>query len=146
MSCLGEVLGGAVPHQFFHKEKTYKVSLITQAVKLAYERHLYGKAKEAAAGMRELMNGEEYRQHLKELNDSYIMGEYAFESKRGLEYMQTAPGVLALASLLFDTDEMTLMKLVGERPDDVSSLIQLLVKESFPAEEGVQQETGEQKN
>ena len=135
MSVLTEALGGT--HEFIHKGKVYRVSLITQAIKAAYEDRLFAKAKEAALAMRQLMPREDYQAHLRQLNDDYIKGEYAFESARGLEVMQKVPGTVMLCSLLFGIDEMEVLKLVQERQEEVTSLLQLIIKESFPqGEEG----------
>jgi hypothetical protein len=49
MSELSSALGGSVPnHQIVCNGKTYHVSLITQAVKVAFERTLYQKARVAS--------------------------------------------------------------------------------------------------
>ena len=133
MSVLCEAL--ATPHEFIHKGKTYKVSLITQEIKAAFERRLFAKAKEAARELKSLMTSEEYQAHLRKLNDEYITGDYAFVSERGLAHIKTVPGMVMLCSLLFDCEEMELIRLVNERQDDVMALIQLVIKGPFPTPE-----------
>lgn len=140
MSVLSEVIGNSVPHEFIHKGKTYKVGLITQGIKCAFERKLYARAVEAASLMKEAMTATEYQEHLAKLRDDYATGEYAFESNRGQKSLQTIPGIIAICSLLFHTDELDLIKLVNERTADIVSLLQLLLKESFPTEEATEED------
>src|SRR5581483_7298486 len=133
MSTISECL--ATPHEFAHKGKTYSVSLITQNVKAAFEKRLFGRAREAASAMRDLMSTEDYRQHLKALNDDYIAGQNAFESERGIKAVQTINGMVSLCSLLFDIDEQEMLKIIVERKEEVTSLVNLIFKESFPLDE-----------
>ncbi len=146
MSALTECVGTSVPHEFVHRNKTYSVQLITQAVKAGYEKKFFARAKEAAAAMRELMDKADYSKHLKELNDDYISGAYAFESPKGLAALQTVSGMLILCSLLFGCDETELLQLVNERREEVTSLIELLIRESFPVQEEADPLTGSQGN
>ena len=133
MSTINECLG--TPHEFTHKGKTYQVSLITQNIKAAFEKRLFARAKEAALTMRDLMTTEDYRQHLKFLNDDYIAGQYAFESDRGIKAVQTINGMVSLCSLLFNVDEQEMLKIIVERKEEVTSLVNLIFKESFPIDE-----------
>ncbi len=122
----------AGPHEFDHKGKTYTVSLITQNVKLAFEKGLFARAKRAALELRDLLSPEDYLAHVKALNDDYISGQYAFESERGLAAVSTISGMVLLTSLLFGCPEDEVVPILTERKDEVIGLIQMIFKESFP--------------
>jgi len=134
MGVLGECLAEA--HEFVHKDKVYKVGLVNQAVKLKFERALFHRAKEAALEMRDLMTPDEYRDHLKQLNDDYIGGQYGMDSPRGLEVLRSVQGGITLVALLFGVDNAEAVQLIMERKDDVTALLQVVLHESFPAMNG----------
>jgi len=131
MGVLNECL--AAPHEFVHKDKIYKVSLINQAIKLKYEQAMFARAKEAALVMRDLMDASQYRDHLKQLNDDYISGAYGMDSPRGLETLKSTWGGVTLIALLFGIDNHEAVKLLTERKDDVTALLEVVLHESFPA-------------
>ncbi len=134
-------------HEFEHKGKVYKVRLVDQEVKDAYGKALYKKAREAAAGMRELMTPAEYGEHLKRLNDDYIAGKYALESDFGLKMMHNTTGGLLLVSILLGVTEMDAMKVLAERKTDVAGLLDVVLRESFPdVPQGEGQPDGESKS
>lgn len=130
MSVLPEIL--ATPHVFEHRGKTYKVALVDQNVKAAYENYLYARAKEALKQSRDMYTGREYMQAVGRLNNDFIAGKYAFLSKRGAGSLKTPQGVCKLMSLLFDVDEQEMWLLIGERSEDVTSLLDVIMAESFP--------------
>lgn len=128
-------LGGT--HEFEHKGKIYHVSPITYRVRLDFERKQYRSACEAARNMREcdLMTKEEYSGHLQKLNDNYISGQYSLVSDFGAKSLQTPKGIVLLCSLLFNCDENEMLDLMIEREQEVTSLIDIIIKESSYSKE-----------
>lgn len=135
MSVISECVGPLCPHEFVHKGKTYQVRHVDQEVKAAFEKRLFGKAKEAALLLKECMTADEYREHLKKLNDDYIAGEYALESSRAIAMLGRDHGGLLLISLLLGVPEMEALRLLAERKDDLAGVLALVVRESFPTPE-----------
>jgi hypothetical protein len=129
MGALGEILGGH--HNFVHRKKTYRVGMVDQNAKLAYERWLFQRARDVARDLRVCMTAEQYAAHLKELNDAYLEGEYAFESERGRKSLGTFKGMLSICSILWGCDEAEMLLLIKERSEDVSSLLAVVLRESF---------------
>src|SRR4051812_30721534 len=99
MSALSKVLGSSVPHEFIHRDKTYKVSCINHAIKCAFERKLFARAKDALAQMKDILTPKEYEDRLDKLNDEYFDGEYSLESVRGQKALQSVQGMLSLVAL-----------------------------------------------
>jgi len=142
MGVLNECL--AKPHVFEHKGRKYKVSLVNQKIKLQYEQAMFARAKEAAIVMKELMSGDDYRAHLKQLNDDYLIGAYGMDSERGLQTLKSTWGGITLIALLFGVDNHEAVQLLTERKDDVTALLQVILHESFPAmEEGAEKKVEE---
>lgn len=134
MSALSQVLGNAgAQHTFDHKGKTYKLRMLDQAAKDAFQKHLFGKARAAAMELKSAMDQEAYAEHLAKLNDDFILGEYSLESNRGQKYLQTTAGQLFLASHIFGADDMELVNVMMERADEVVALVKLVLQESLPA-------------
>lgn len=133
MSVLSQVLGGAgEPHTIQYKGKTYQVRPLDQKAKDAFQKRLFASARESAAGLKDLMTPEQYDAHLLKLNDEFLLGEYALESKRGLAYLQTTAGRLAIAAILLNATDYEVMCLLAERGSEVGSLVALTLKESLP--------------
>lgn len=110
--------------------------MITQKVKLAYERHLFQKEVEAVRLLRDAMTADEYLGQLEKLRQLYAKDYYAFLGKRGQKSLKTVPNMLFLCSLLWgvaDDDEMLI--LLKERQEDVSHLLSIIIKESFQIED-----------
>ncbi len=131
---LGAVLGGE--HLFRHNDKEYRVRLVTHDVLLAYERALFTRARDAARELRSCMTPEEYQSHLQRLNDGYMRGEYSLQSELGQATLKTAPGMISLCALLWQVSEDEMLRLLTECGPEVASLLEAVVKESFPAKEG----------
>lgn len=129
MSNLTSVVTG--PFEFKWRDKTFQVQHITQKIKSEYERKQFTRARDAAVLLKECMSKSEYIQHLKDLNDDFISGEYGLESAKGLKYAQTNKGVLLLCSLLWQTDEETMMQILTDKQEEVKSLLDCIIKESF---------------
>ncbi len=137
MSALAEALGNKTPAHVFHHtssdgaEKVYQVRLVTQAVKVAVEKRLYDRAREIVRDEKPDLTPEEYESRCRALARDYQLGEYAMESERGQAYLKSRAGVIHLAALLFQCDEMEMVRLFGERQADVGTLLQLVLRESF---------------
>lgn len=128
MSVLGEMLGGT--HPFEHDGKIYNVKAITQDVKVAFEKSLFFKAKDAALALRDLMDREQYAAHLDKMNNDYLSGKYRFDSKRGKSALQ-GNGLFVLLAMLFEVDEQTMMRIAKDKAQEVVALFRLITKESF---------------
>jgi hypothetical protein len=130
MSTLGEVVGGS--HELSHNGVTYKISLITQKVKVQFERHLFAKRKECLLQIKEMMDSKEYADALEQLSKDYMAGLFAFEGKFGVEFIGTEPGQVYLVSLLFGiADEQEALRLIKDKAQEVTSLLRLVIKESY---------------
>lgn len=143
MGTLSECGGATTPHQITHDGKTYTVGLVTQEVKIAFERKLFAQARDAALALKECMTPDEYRQHLKTLNDDYISGKYALESERAVSLLQTPKGCLLLCGLLIGADETELLRLLVRRKDEVTAMLEVVLRESFPQPEAGEEVTAD---
>lgn len=135
MSALAEVLGNSAPgHPFVYDGKTYAVSLVDQHVKVGVEKRLMADAREILRMEKEdtEMSDDEYSKQRRLLNADYQAGEFAFESERGKRYITTQRGALHLSSLLFQVDEAEMLRLMAARGPEVSALVDLVLRESFP--------------
>lgn len=160
MSVEGETLGGS--HPFSHNGKDYKVSLINKRIKVAFERALFKKAREAlketrpdyderaaeeAADLPEIKDKDKrdkavaevyakhaaaYKARQDELEDQYTCGDYTFESAKGQKAIGSAPGMLLLISLTFGVDIEEAFNLLTTAGEEVQAMIKLIIRESFP--------------
>lgn len=126
MVTVSEVLGGhAAPHVFEHGGRRYKVGLITQAVKSAYERWLIDRAL-AAAG--------EHALAISVVTRDVAKGVYGYHGKVAAESWAEQDGIVKLASLLFGTTEADMVDLLTARPVEVKNRVLVAILESTPAE------------
>lgn len=145
MGVTSEILGNAgAAHVLEHNGKVFKVRLIDQAVKSAFEKRMYERAKHGLIELRDAMTKDEYFARLRELGDNYEAGEYELLSERGLKFIQTTQGVKFLLALLLDCSEEELFSLLTSKGKEITSLINLVIRESFPGLE-VAPEGGETK-
>jgi hypothetical protein len=155
MSDLSQSAGNAgEPHIFEHNGKKYAVSLIDDLVKDAFAKRLFKKAREAemlcksdyvivtvdAKGVKH-EDTTEYDRRLDRVNQRFVDGEFDFltwiteaqekakteEGKRRLR-----PIMMLLCCLLFKIDETEMTKLFIECEKEITSLVMLIIKESFP--------------
>lgn len=132
MSELSAALGGAAPsYTLVVDGKTYTMGLITQAAKVAFEKALFNKAREAARMMKEDW-GDEYGAKLDELSEKFQEGEFSLEGARGQKSLGKPWGVVMMLSILLGVDQQETMKLMTTHSDELVSLFKLVVKESFP--------------
>lgn len=142
MSELSSALGGDAPrHVLTVNGKTYTLSLITQGVKVAYEKRLFHKARMALSEVRAFVDKDYYENRMDELIHDYKTGGFAIESEYGQTMMKSASGVLLLLSLLMGErkgddivplpeSEVTMVLVSAET--ELLSMLSAIVSESFP--------------
>lgn len=121
-------------HTFAHAGKTYHVSRLTQDKKNAFADISKAKTMAAVTRMRGLLDAEEYETAYNEAMDRINGGAFAFHSPFTQKALKTHGGVLQLACVLFGCGEEEMIKLFRERGKDVRALIDLVVRESNPAD------------
>lgn len=132
MSVYNTALGNSGPKRTFeHDGITYELHYVDQGMKAAIENHLYDKACDALKIAEKLYSREEFAEKRTALCDAYESGEFAFESKRGLAFIQSEPGALKIASLIFGLTEMQIMKLFVARMKDISQIIKEILEASL---------------
>jgi hypothetical protein len=132
MSTMASALGGAGPlHEFEWEGKTYRVRYLDQSLKLAFQQHLFRQAREAIQLSKEDYGPETYAARLEALNDAYTLGEFAFESPKGMAFLNSSAGKIKLVSLMLSVDEMTALLIFKEKGDEIGSLIALVLRQSL---------------
>lgn len=130
---LSAVLGNSVPgHTFDHNGKTYTLRYIDQAMKDAFQKHLFAQARIAAGELRSLMTPEEFAKRLDQLNSDFVLGEYAIESKLGIRFLSSQTGWIWLASHIIGCEFGEVVVLLKDRGAEIAALIQLVIAESMP--------------
>lgn len=122
----------AQPHEIEWNGKIYKVRLIDGNVKASFERRLFNRARANEDLFKEGRTPEEHKAKLDALADDYLCGAYDIMSPRGLRYMQSHPGMAFLASLLIGCEEKEVYGLVVQKSVEFISLLEVILKESFP--------------
>ncbi len=102
-----------------------------QQVQTRFEKALFEKAKEGASAMRDLMDRADYLDHLKQLHESYLCGDFQLAGAKGQKAIQTLAGMKLLVSLLLGVDESQALKLAKTHQDDVNRLVRLVCKETI---------------
>jgi hypothetical protein len=144
MSALSETLGNdGPPHELEHNGKTYKVKLIDDYVAAEFEKWLFKQAKRALSTDKDELSPEEYRQKLAALNEEFTDSAYSLMSPRGARALQSPQGMLVLSSMLFGCSQLEMAGLMVDQPQEVVSLIQLVMRESFPSMTNGKAETKE---
>jgi hypothetical protein len=133
MSALAEALGNAVPHEFIDEGKTYKVNMVTPAVQLAFEKHMWALARETARDLKDLMSVEEFERHIDKISKAYQAGGYSMKSDSGAQFIATPRGVVWLIMQLFGVDDNTALDLLVRREQELSDLVNVILCESIPA-------------
>jgi hypothetical protein len=142
VSELSQALGGAAPkHRIECNGKVDPVGLVTQGVKVAYERALYEKARAALAGVRRDVDKDYYERRMDALVEKYQDGSFAMESEFGRKALQKPGGSILLLSLLMGTTgpdgvtplpELEVITLVSQKPEEVGAVFKTVIAESFP--------------
>jgi hypothetical protein len=131
MSELSQSIGGP-PFKVTIGDKTYSVGLVTNDIKIAYEKALYAKGREAVVSLRQDLTSEEYIAMMTGLADAHGNGDFAIEGKRGLKALSSPRGSFLILSLLFNVDESELLKIILADEAQVMSVFKAVLKESFP--------------
>ena len=133
MGVVSEVLGNhGAPHTIDWNGKSYRLSLVDQRVKSAFEKARLAKAKEALAEMKDVLTPEEFARRLDAKIKQYEDGEFEIFSKDGMAFIRTVPGMRLLLSLLIDCDQNELMGLLVAKQQELVKLVGLILRESFP--------------
>ena len=140
MGVVSEVLGNhGAAHTIDWNGKTYRLRLIDQVVKSAFEKARLAKAKEALATLKDVLTPEEYNARLDAKIKQYEAGEMEIFSEEGMAFIKTMPGMRLLLSLMIDCEANELMGLLLARKEELIPLISLILRESFPGIEMTQQ-------
>lgn len=148
MSELSNALGGSAPkHNLICKGVKYPVSLITQAVKVAYERALYEKARTALADIKPIVDKDYYERRMDALVERYESGGFAMESEFGQKALTKPGGSILLLSILLGIPaksattgepiiipmpELDVVNIVSQAPEETALVFKTVVAESFP--------------
>lgn len=134
MSELGNALGGSgSKHPLTIGGKTYHVGLVTQAIKLAYERALYARAREGLAALRGDLDGDMYAEGMFKLSEKYEDGEFALEGERGKKTLKSPHGVTLILSLLMGVDQQEVLQCLLTDETQVQNVFRSVMRESFPS-------------
>lgn len=131
MSDLSAVLGNAgAPHQITHGDRTYTFSFITQRVKSAIEKRLYARAREQVYLDGGLLTPDERAAELEKARAKYERNGFSFYSEAFVQSLDTPKGCLLLLEVLTGETEEDVMTLLANRPEEVKSVLRVVVQES----------------
>lgn len=132
MSDLNVALGqSGAKHTITVDDVTYPVSYVDQKAKTAWAKWLFSKEREAEEMGKANYTEEEYQKRLEKLNKRYLMGEFELIEELSMTVIKTRTGMLKLCSILFGVDEMTMLNLMIAKGQEITSLVQLILKESL---------------
>lgn len=141
MSVLGKTLAGnteASQHVLDVLGKRVPVKLIDQGVKMGFARRFYADAVARCEADYEAAPGEDTKHaaDLDELKDDYHAGKFDLLSKRGCKALSEPEGIVRLLSLLTSLSRAELFAVVRDKAEaaKVSSLVSIIIAESFPDE------------
>lgn len=129
---MGQALGAA-SYSLEHGGKTYAARLLSQAEKAAYEDVLTGRALRMLESMRRVYTAGEYEDERVALLDAIKVGEFGFHGPLAVESLKTPGGMLSLAAILFGLDESEAFRLMAERREEVSAILNAVLAASLPA-------------
>lgn len=143
MSELSSALGGSAPkHHISYNGVSYPVMLVTQGVKVAYEKALFQKVRDGLAQIRETVDKDYYEKKMDKLVDRYEEGEFAMESEYGKKTLGKPGGSLMLLGIILgkkqpDGDiipmpQLDVMNLIAAKPEEVAAVFRAVIIESFP--------------
>jgi hypothetical protein len=133
MSELSKALGNSgAAHEVECNGKVYRVKLIDQGVKVAFEKKLYQHAKDAVVALRKDLDSDQFVEMLSKLTTAYEQGEFAMESARCRKIMKTPKGSMILMSLLLGCDEHEALLVMSQKPQEFKQVLDVVIKESFP--------------
>lgn len=120
----------ATPFDFIWRDKTYKVSPITQNIKAKFEQKIYGEALNGAAQMKKILKPDEYIDFLQTLNDRHTGGFFSWSNPK---WLQTTRGAVILACLCWDIDEETLDQMAREKTPEMRAVFRKILQEASGA-------------
>lgn len=142
MSELSNALGGSGPkHEISCAGKTYPMMYVTQAVKDAYGKALYRRAREALTLIRNEVDKDFYESRMGALVDRYTDGQFAIESEYGKRSLEKPGGSILLLSIMLGTkngpdiipmSELEVVNIVSQAPEEVKAVFKTVIAESFP--------------
>lgn len=147
MSELSAALGDSAPkHHILCGDKRYPVRLVTQAVKVGFEKLVYEKARAATASIRDITDKEHYHKLINDLLEMNKKGGFSMEAPYGKEVMESPSGAIVLLSLLMGSmcadgktiepmPEMDVLKIVAQAPDETNLILRTVMQDSFPGVE-----------
>jgi hypothetical protein len=121
-------------HELKVGDKVYQVSKLDRELKTQWQRRLFGRAKDTAREMKDLLDRKDYADLLKDLANDYTTGLYDFDGQKSLDFMQSQSGALALACLLFGVPEEEMIGIMLKAETEVASIIETVLHESYPDE------------
>ena len=139
MSELSQIAGNhGVPYSLETPDGTVTFSLITQAVKIEFEKALYAQAKDALREDRAEMGDEWYERKLDALREQYEAGEYAFESERGKKALRNATWAVRFLQMITRLGGTPLtwekaLDLMASHGAEVKNILAQVLKDSFPS-------------
>lgn len=145
MSELSSALGGSAPkHRITAGGRSYPVSLVTQTVKVAFEKALYEKARAAVASVKGIVDRDHYERKIDALTDAYLDGSFSIEAELGRKALTRPGGPVLLLSILMGSPtadgkditplpEIEVINVVAQAPEEVAAVFRVVMKESFPA-------------
>jgi hypothetical protein len=146
VSELSAALGNAAPkHRIACGGRSYPVSLVDQAVKVAYEKALYQKSRAALAELKSISDKDYYERKLDAMAAKFEEGGFAMESEFGRKALGRPGGSILLLAILMGErvvtptsveitpmSEVAVINVVTQAPDEVGSVLKAVLVESFP--------------
>jgi hypothetical protein len=131
MSLLSADVGAHAPgHKLEHRGRTFEFRHLTIRELAEFERENYRGRREALRELKEDYGPQEYVKRLDELRERYDRHEFALESDEG--FRKTAGGVMLVLRLMLRCDEAEAWDLFQAQTVEVTRLMELVVRESFP--------------
>jgi hypothetical protein len=133
--------------------KTYRVEKVNQRIKKEFEKAMLKRAKEALEQDRAYWEGEfaeqwefeivknhtkeDYVKHrwqrkLQEINDDYTQNKFSLISEHGRRALSEIGGQVQLLALLLNCDELEVLDIFSEKPEEMNEFVQEIMEESFP--------------
>ena len=133
MGITSQILGNAgSPYRLTYNGKTYGVRFIDQFVKDAWEKRYFERESRKLEILKGSIAPEDYAARRANLEHDLDRDEFSILSPRSLELLQTLSGVQLLLPLLIGCDFDELIPLVVAKKDEVVSLVNRVIRESFP--------------
>lgn len=121
------------PFTLEHKGKTYEFRpVITDDVMLQVESKLYKRACDGLMAQKEMMDKDAYSKKLDDLRKRFESGEFSFESKHTMEFLQHQDGAIMLLQCITNATKAELMELILEKPEEMQHHLEAVLALSMP--------------